>query len=46
MTADLGDDRVDVLRRAVQHLEEEAHKYTGFVRFSDQGGVLVSEIQP
>ena len=28
------------------HLEEEAHKYTGFVRFSDQGGVLVSEIQP
>lgn len=46
VTADLGDDRVDVLRRAVQHLEEEAHKYTGFVRFSDQGGVLVSEIQP
>ena len=46
VTADLGDDRVDVLRRAVQHLEEEAHKYTGFVRFSDQGGVLVGEIEP
>ena len=44
--ADLGDSRVDVLRRAVQHLEEEAHKYTGFVRFSDQGGVLVAEIEP
>ena len=44
--ADLGDDRVDVLRRAVQHLNEEAHLYTGFVRFSDYDGVLLGEIEP
>ena len=37
---------VDVLRRAVQHLEEEAHKYTGFVRFSELDGVLAGEIEP
>lgn len=43
---DLADDRVDVLRRAVQHLNEEAHLYTGFVRFSDYDGVLISEIEP
>lgn len=44
--ADLGDDRVDVLRRAVDHLNHEAHLYTGFVRFSDQQGVLIGEIEP
>ena len=44
--ADLGDSRVDTLRRAVDHLEGEAHLYKGFVRFSDQGGVLLSEIRP
>lgn len=44
--ADLGDDRVDVLRKAVYHLEHEAHQYTGFVRFSDYGGVLMGEIEP
>ena len=27
-------------------MNEEAHKYTGFVRFSDQGGVLLDEIEP
>lgn len=44
--ADLGDERVDVLCRAVRHLDHEAHLYTGFVRFSDQGGILVGEIEP
>lgn len=44
--ADLGDSRVDILRKAVQHLNEEAHLYTGFVRFSDHNGVLIGEIQP
>lgn len=43
---DLADDRVDVLRKAVQHLGEEAHLYTGFVRFSDYDGLLISEIEP
>lgn len=43
---DLADDRVDVLRKAVQHLSEEAHLYTGFVRFSDYDGLLISEIEP
>jgi probable DNA metabolism protein len=32
--------------KAVQHLNSEAHLLKGFVRFSDLGGVLVSEIQP
>lgn len=44
--ADLGDERVDVLRKAVYHLDHEAHQYTGFVRFSDQQGVLIAEIEP
>lgn len=44
--ADLGDERVDTLRKAVCHLDHEAHLYTGFVRFSDQRGVLVGEIEP
>ena len=44
--ADLGDERVDTLRRAVRHLGDEAHLYSGFVRFSDQYGVLISEIEP
>lgn len=42
----LTDSRVDVLRRAVEHLEHEAHQYKGFVRFSDQGGVLLARIEP
>lgn len=44
--ADLGDERVDILRKAVYHLDHEAHQYTGFVRFSDQQGVLIAEIEP
>lgn len=43
---DLGDDRVHTLFRAVQHLNGEAHLYTGFVRFSDYDGVLMGEIEP
>ena len=42
----LTDSRVDVLRKAVWHLEHEAHMYKGFVRFSDQEGVLVARIEP
>ncbi|MBQ1985939.1 MAG: TIGR03915 family putative DNA repair protein [Clostridia bacterium] len=37
---------VDVLLKAVKHLEREAHLYLGFVRFSECGGVLISEIEP
>ena len=43
---DLGDDRVNVLNKAVYHLNHEAHLYTGFVRFSDYDGVLMGEIEP
>lgn len=42
----LADSRVDVLRRAVGQLEGEAHLYKGFVRFSDQEGVLIARIEP
>lgn len=43
---DLTDPTVDKLRKAVWHLEHEAHQYKGFVRFSDLEGVLVGEIEP
>jgi len=43
---DLADPTVDKVRKAVYHLEHEAHQYTGFVRFSDLDGVLVGEIEP
>lgn len=43
---DLGDDRVNTLNKAVQHLNAEAHLYKGFVRFSDYDGVLIGEIEP
>ena len=43
---DLTDERVSVLNKAVFQLNHEAHLYTGFVRFSEQSGVLVSEIEP
>lgn len=42
----IADPNVAPLLRAVQHLEHEAHLYTGFVRFSQQDGVLVGEIEP
>lgn len=43
---DLGDDRVNRLLKAVQHLNGEAHLLTGFTRFSDYDGVLMGEIEP
>ena len=46
ITRDLTDDRVHVLWKAVQHLGSEAHLLKGFLRFSDQQGVLVGEIEP
>ena len=46
LTRDLTDDRVHVLWKAVQHLGSEAHLLKGFLRFSDQQGVLVGEIEP
>lgn len=42
----LTDSRVDMLRKAVWHLEHEAHMYKGFVRFSEQAGVLAAQIEP
>lgn len=42
----LTDDRVAVLGKALTHLKGETHLLRGFIRFSDQGGVLVSEIEP
>ena len=46
VTKHLADPTVDRVRRAVQHLNNEAHLLTGFVRFSDVGGVLAGEITP
>lgn len=43
---DLADPMVAALNRAVYQLNHEAHMYTGFVRFSEQAGVLVAEIAP
>ena len=42
----LTDPTVDRVRRAVQHLNGEAHQYKGFVRFSDYHGILAGEIEP
>lgn len=42
----LTDPTVDRVRRAVLHLEREAHLYRGFTRFSELDGVLVGEIEP
>lgn len=42
----LTDDTVHALNEAILHLEHEAHLLTGFVRFSDASGVLVSTIEP
>lgn len=43
---DLTDDRVAVLGKALTHMMGETHLLRGFVRFSEQGGVLVAEIEP
>lgn len=42
----LTDPTVDRVRKAVWHLEHEAHQYKGFTRFSELDGVLVGEIEP
>ena len=42
----LTDPTVDKVRKAVWHLEHEAHMYKGFTRFSDLEGVLAGEIEP
>ena len=46
VTRNLTDLTVDRVRKAVQHLEQEAHLFTGFTRFSELEGVLVGEIEP
>ncbi len=46
VTRNLTDDRVAVLGKALTHLKGEAHLLRGFIRFSDQQGVLVAEIEP
>ena len=43
---ELGHPLVSVLQKAVQHLEREAHLYTGFARSSDHRRILVGEIEP
>ena len=43
---DLTDPRVAPLHTALLHLWKEAHLFQGFVRFSDQGGVLCGRITP
>lgn len=40
------DDTLRPVAKAVQHLMGEAHLLKGFVRFSELGGVLASEIEP
>ena len=42
----LTDPTVDKVRKAVWHLEHEAHMYKGFTRFSELDGVLAGEIEP
>ena len=42
----LTDPTVDKVRKAVWHLEHEAHQYKGFTRFSELEGLLVGEIEP
>ena len=43
---DLADPRTAAVWKAVRHLANEAHLLKGFLRFSDQGGVLVGEPGP
>ena len=42
----LHDEAVQPLLAAVNHLAREAHLYTGFVRFTQNAGVLASVIEP
>ena len=43
---DLADPTVNTVLKAVRFAGHEAHQFTGFVRFSQLDGVLVSEIEP
>lgn len=40
------DSRLDLLQKAVNHMQKEQHLLKGFVRFSDIGSALVAEIEP
>ncbi|MDF2926542.1 MAG: metabolism protein [Paenibacillaceae bacterium] len=42
----LADDTVSALTKAVYQLTHESHKFTGFVRFSIYGQVMVAVIEP
>ncbi len=42
----LTEETVHILNKAVKHLYHETHLLTGFVRFSDCAGTLVSVIEP
>lgn len=42
----LTDESVHALFAAVRHLENEAHLYKGFVRFSETNGILAARIEP
>lgn len=42
----LHDDAVSTIMRAIGHLGREAHLYTGFVRFTQNAGVLACVIEP
>lgn len=46
LTRNLTDDRVSVVWKALRHLYNEVHLLKGFVRFSDQDGLLLAEIEP
>ena len=43
---DLTDPRIYPLTSAVRQLENEAHQLKGFLRFSEQGGLLCASIEP
>ncbi|MPN37284.1 hypothetical protein SDC9_184800 [bioreactor metagenome] len=42
----LADETVNILFKAVRHLERESHLFKGFIRFSVTNQVLVAEIEP
>lgn len=46
LSSDLTNPSVHTLSTAVKHLRREAHQFTGFVRFSQHQGTLVSRIAP
>ena len=46
VTRMMADETVYPLFRAVGHMREEAHLFTGFLRFSEADGVLFAEIDP